>query len=306
VQSASASSASSSGSSLSPESAELLADHVQQRLQYFYFLGQMAAKALYDGIQIESQFALFFLRSCVGLSNYIDDLQGLDPQIHSSLMKLKALGDGAAGGDIAAMGLTFSVDRHAAGGAVRTVDLLPNGSNIAVTAENKVRFIYLLSDYYLSRQLSRQASAFQQGMASVLNLQWLRMFAAEELRLLLSGSQSFDVADLQRHTNYGSGYSQDHELIRWFWEIINEFDAEQRGQLLRFATSCSRAPLLGFQALQPQFCIQRVNADALEQNLPTAATCANLLRVPRFSSKQRLKEKLLYAITTASHGFGLT
>ena len=32
----------------------------------------------------------------------------------------------------------------------------------------------------------------------------------------------------------------------------------------------------------------------------------NLLRVPRFSSKQRLKEKLLYAITTASHGFGLT
>jgi nanoRNase/pAp phosphatase (c-di-AMP/oligoRNAs hydrolase) len=32
----------------------------------------------------------------------------------------------------------------------------------------------------------------------------------------------------------------------------------------------------------------------------------NLLRLPRYSSKQRLKEKLLYAITTAAHGFGLT
>jgi len=36
------------------------------------------------------------------------------------------------------------------------------------------------------------------------------------------------------------------------------------------------------------------------------AKVMNLLRLPRFSSKQRLKEKLLYAITTASHGFGLT
>lgn len=51
---------------------------------------------------------------------------------------------------------------------------------------------------------------------------------------------------------------------------------------------------------------QRVEAGADEQMLPTAATCMNLLRLPRYTSKQRLKEKLLYAITTASHGFGLT
>ena len=81
---------------------------------------------------------------------------------------------------------------------------------------------------------------------------------------------------------------------------------EQLAAFLRFATSCSRAPLLGFHYLSPKFCIQRVNADEREQNMPTAATCMNLLRLPRFTSKQRLQQKLLYAIENAAHGFGLT
>jgi ubiquitin-protein ligase E3 C len=49
-----------------------------------------------------------------------------------------------------------------------------------------------------------------------------------------------------------------------------------------------------------------VNVDSTESTLPSAATCMNLLRLPRYSTKQKLKEKLLYAIQQAQHGFGLT
>lgn len=231
---------------------ELSPEHAQQTLRYFYFFGQMVGKAVYDGIQIETQFALFFLRFCVGRVNSLDDLRGLDPVLHGSLMKLKSFKDTD---DISELGLTFSVDRQTYG-VTRSYDLIPNGSEVAVTNENKVRFIYLMSDYYLNKQMARQSHAFQQGVASILNTDWLRMFAAEEFRLLISGSQAVDRRDLQAHTQYSSGYSKDHELIRWLWEVIHEATDEEVAALLRFATSCSRAPLLGFKHLYPQFCIQ--------------------------------------------------
>lgn len=40
-------------------------------------------------------------------------------------------------------------------------------------------------------------------------------------------------------------------------------------------------------------------------HLPTSSTCANILRLPNYSNKELLKEKLLYAIKAKS-GFDLS
>ena len=92
------------------------------------------------------------------------------------------------------------------------------------------------------------------------------------------------------------------------------------GLFLKFVTSCSKPPLLGFAHLHPTFTVQCVAADGAEvpsvlaflgmgrketDRLPTAATCFNLLKLPNFKSKKVLKEKLLYAIKAAA-GFDLS
>lgn len=72
-------------------------------------------------------------------------------------------------------------------------------------------------------------------------------------RLLISGTPTaFRTEDLRAHTNYAGGYAAGHELIKWFWEVIDSFDDKQKSMFLRFATSCSRAPLLGFGTLYPK------------------------------------------------------
>jgi ubiquitin-protein ligase E3 C len=121
---------------------------------------------------------------------------------------------------------------------------------------------------------------------------------------LISGSAQISLDDLAAHTHYAGGYSQTHEQIRWLWEILRDFDETLRQRFLHFATSCARAPLLGFKALSPRFAIQRTNDDS-DASLPTASTCMNLLRLPRYSSKERLREKLTYAITSNA-GFALS
>lgn len=281
-----------------PDSAAVDPGH---HLMYFEFIGQIIGKAMYDGVLVAPQFANFFLRLVGGRYNYVDDMASLDPVVYRHLLFLKSYQ-----GDFASLALTFSVN-NLVFGKPTTHDLLPNGRNVAVTRANRMRFIYLLADYRLNKQIKQQAAAFLRGMHHVIKPAWLRMFTPDELRLLISGTPQLNVSQWKAHTLYSAGYAASHEVIRWFWELVDEFSEDDRSALLRFSTSSSRAPLLGFQALDPQFCIQRVDARTArdEENLPTSATCFNLLRIPRYRTKAKLKEKLLYAIHSGA-GFGLT
>jgi ubiquitin-protein ligase E3 C len=72
---------------------------------------------------------------------------------------------------------------------------------------------------------------------------------------------------------------------------------------LKFVTSTPRAPLLGFGSLNPRFTIRDAGDD--ENRFPTASTCVNLLKLPRFRSKEALRERLLYAVNSGA-GFDLS
>lgn len=127
---------------------------------------------------------------------------------------------------------------------------------------------------------------------------------ANELQVLISGAKTpIDVADLQQNTSYGGGYHASHPVILKFWRVVSSFDDIQRSKLLRFVTSCSRPPLLGFKNLFPGFAIHNAGRDP--ERLPTASTCMNLLKLPEIEDESLLKKKLLYAIESAS-GFELS
>lgn len=145
--------------------------------------------------------------------------------------------------------------------------------------------------------------AFKQGLANIIDLNWLRMFSPGELQTLISGAQlPIDIEDLKKHTNYSGAYSESHSVIKCFWKVVSEFEDTQRRQLLKFVTSCSRPPLLGFKDLYPPFCIHSAGK---EDRLPTSSTCMNLLKLPEFIEKETMKAKILYAIESGV-GFELS
>ena len=66
------------------------------------------------------------------------------------------------------------------------------------------------------------------------------MFNQQELQILLGGVDSLiDVDDLCANTQYGGLYDDHHPTIQASWEVVNELEQDDR-----FATSCSRPPLL--------------------------------------------------------------
>ncbi|ETE72743.1 Ubiquitin-protein ligase E3C, partial [Ophiophagus hannah] len=256
--------------------------------RHYYFLGRMLGKALYENMLVELPFASFFLSKLLGTSADVDihHLASLDPEMYKNLLFLKSYED-----DVEELGLNFTVVNNDLGEA-QVVELKLGGKDIPVTSANRIAYIHLVADYRLNKQIRQHCLAFRQGLANVVNLEWLRMFDQQEIQVLISGAQ----VPIR-------GYTADHPVIKIFWRVVESFTDDEKRKLLKFVTSCSRPPLLGFKELYPAFCIHNGGSDL--ERLPTASTCMNLLKLPEFCDEHLMRSKLLYAIECAA-GFELS
>ena len=164
--------------------------------------------------------------------------------------------------------------------------LVPGGEAKIVTNENRILYAHMMADYRLNRliydqhhrlisktlrQIKQQSMAFMTGFRSVIDPSWLSLFSAPELQKLISGTnEKIDVDDLKKYVEYIGGYHSGHrvryfsgmhfiglshhivtQVIKWLWEVVAEdLDAKEQRLFLRFVTSCSRPPILGFQTLE--------------------------------------------------------
>ncbi|XP_075875659.1 ubiquitin-protein ligase E3B [Nelusetta ayraudi] len=300
----------------------------ENHLQLFEFVGKMLGKAVYEGIVVDVPFASFFLSQVLGhhhstFYSSIDELPSLDSEFYKNLTSIKRYD-----GDVGDLGLTLSYDEDVMGQIV-CHELIPGGKTMPVTNENKISYIHLMAHFRMHTQIKEQTSAFIRGFRSIINPEWLHMFSTPEVQRLVSGDNAeIDLDDLKKHTVYYGGFHSSHRVIIWLWDILSsDFTAEERAMFLKFVTSCSRPPLLGFAYLKPPFSIRCVEVsddqdtgDTLGSvlrgfftirkkepggRLPTSSTCFNLLKLPNYSKKSILRDKLRYAISMNT-GFELS
>jgi hypothetical protein len=285
----------------SPLSGSVEAEH----LRHFEFMGRVLGKAVYSGILVKTQFALPFLNKLLDRTCVMDDLFGLDPELYRHLMSLKAIAKESATA-LEDLTLAFTAAVPTRDGGSREVELIPNGSQVAVTNANFLEYTYRLANFKLNLQTGPQSRAFLRGFRDLIPVEWIRMFDARELQMVIGGQQrALDLENMREFTSYGGGYHPSQPIIQWFWEVLGELTPSQQGEFLKFVTSCSRQPLLGFKYMQPPFCVQKVPLDAASNKLPTAATCMSLLKLPDYKDKATLKAKLVYAISSNA-GFELS
>jgi ubiquitin-protein ligase E3 C len=169
-----------------------------------------------------------------------------------------------------------------------------------------LEYIERVSNHLLVKRLRPQSDAFKKGLAEVIDLEHLAIFNEAELQVLISGAPTaIDVVDLKQHCRLAGGFTSMDRTVQRFWKVVASLDAREQALLLRFVTSCQRPPPLGFEQLQPPFCLQRIPVSSDDEKLPSAATCFNTLKLPTYSSEKVMKKKLLVSITSNS-GFELT
>merc|ERR1711904_478590 len=101
-----------------------------------------------------------------------------------------------------------------------------------------------------------------------------------------------DVAAVQRSATFSNWSSEDEEYLAGFWKILGSLSAEELCKFAIFVSSSSRMPPGGWKDFSMK--VQR-NGDG-DDRMPTAYTCFNMLLLPRYSSVDVIKTKLLKAI----------
>lgn len=188
------------------------------------------------------------------------------------------------------------------------VELIPGGAKELVTEENKLQYVEKLCEFYLIGQVQREWQLLRQGFEDLLPFHLLRehCIGEKDLELLIVGLPEIDVKDWQRHTAVDGPMAntpEGEQVVRWFWEVVEQFGDERKAKLLQFATGSSRLPADGFAGLEPCFCIYLNMGEASQ--LPTASTCANQLNLCIYPSRRVLIEKLKIACHETNEGFGL-
>lgn len=153
--------------------------------------------------------------------------------------------------------------------------------------------------------LQEQTESLVKGFYEVVDPRLVSVFDARELELVIAGTAEIDINDWRMNTEYRSGYHDNHQVIVWFWQVIEKFTNEQRLRMLQFVTGTSSIPYEGFAALRGstgarRFCIEKWGKT---NSLPRAHTCFNRLDLPPYPSPETLFEKLLLAVEeTATFG----
>eukprot|EP00611_Tribonema_gayanum_P020019 TRINITY_DN3580_c0_g1_i4.p1 TRINITY_DN3580_c0_g1~~TRINITY_DN3580_c0_g1_i4.p1 ORF type:complete len:291 (-),score=114.78 TRINITY_DN3580_c0_g1_i4:146-1018(-) len=264
-------------------------------LEEYQLIGTLLGLAVYNGVLLDVQFPLVVFRKLLGQPLGMDDLDSIDPELRRGLQQLLDY-EGTDVEDVFCR--TFEVEWEEFG-ITRKAELRPDGAQTPVTAENKDSFVALYISWLLRDSIQAQYDAFERGFLRVMGSASLSLLRAEELELLVAGSPAVDFDQLQKVAEY-EGYTSDHETVKQFWQVVHDLDAEAKKNFLFFVTGCKRAPAGGLGRLT--FKVQRAGPDS--DALPTAHTCFNTILLPEYATPDKLRSRLLTAITECE-GFGL-
>lgn len=147
----------------------------------------------------------------------------------------------------------------------------------------------------LLRGQKQMLNYFAEGLSSVLPVEYFSLFTAEELRDFVCGKYELDIDLLKRVVEY-EGYTENDDVITYFWSVLREMTHEERKLFLQFTWARTRLPTRECDFDVP-FKIQKdTKSSSNDDALPSASTCFFTLILPEYKEKEVLKEKLMFAI----------
>jgi hypothetical protein len=111
---------------------------------------------------------------------------------------------------------------------------------------------------------------------------------------MICGTPDIDIELLKQHTIY-EGYTSTSRTVIYFWNVLKTFTPHERTLFLKFVWGRSRLPVTE-EAFSNPMKIQKLDRSNPDSVLPLSHTCFFSIEIPAYTSKQILKEKLLYSI----------
>ncbi|KAL1434988.1 hypothetical protein MTO96_001543 [Rhipicephalus appendiculatus] len=244
------------------------------KLKHYEYAGRIVSKCLYESSLgsgyrqlVRARFSRSFLAQLIGLRVHYKYFEQDDPDLY--VTKIKYILEN----DVDDMELYFSEEEYTSSGQLlKTTELIPGGSKIHVTNQNKLMYLDALAQYRLATSVREEVEYFLKGLNELIPENLLCIFDENELELLMCGTGQFSIADFKaNHTVSGFSF-EFRKVLDWFWTAVSNFTEEEMARLL---------------------------------HLPTAHTCFNQLCLPDYDSYEQFERALRLSINEGTEGFGM-
>eukprot|EP01084_Bolivina_argentea_P059585 108835_1 len=147
-------------------------------------------------------------------------------------------------------------------------------------------------------KFDKQIELIRSGLSVVIPVSYLKLFNWYEVEEMVCGPKKLNI-ELLKKMSYYDGFDENDKWIIWLWEIIeNELNEKEIQYLLMFCWGRKRLPA-NEKEFDSKFKISHKHSSKtqkeIDQLLPTAATCYFQLKIPKYSNKDIMKKRLLYA-----------
>eukprot|EP00391_Amoebophrya_sp_Ameob2_P007046 CAMPEP_0178991654 /NCGR_PEP_ID=MMETSP0795-20121207/5655_1 /TAXON_ID=88552 /ORGANISM="Amoebophrya sp., Strain Ameob2" /LENGTH=3162 /DNA_ID=CAMNT_0020683401 /DNA_START=863 /DNA_END=10354 /DNA_ORIENTATION=- len=194
----------------------------------------------------------------------------------------------------------------------RSSPLKPGKETFVTNQAELAHYIHLVAYHTLYGSVKELVHEFRTAFLTLHSLESIKIYSEQELAVLIVGASTRDNRYWQVEQHLGKyvqpshGFSPESATFRNLLEVMQELDWEQRKKFLSFVTGAHSLPPNGFAGLRPLLQVAKKDEKEADNFLPSVMTCANYLKLPDYSSKEVLREKLFHAIRGDSQSFLLS
>lgn len=280
-------------------------------LELFGYLGTFVARSMLDNRILDFRFSKVFFQlmhlHAKGQSldlnqpeQLIDIVSMVDAQIGRSLQYLY---DNQNSSNLESLALTFTVPGY-------DIELVENGGDIVVNSANVRTYIEKVIDQILQSGIEKQIKSFIQGFSKAFPYTSLSILTPEELSDLYGRvEEDWSEKTLYSFINADHGYNMDSATIHDLVSVLSSFNRQEQRLFLQFLTGSPKLPIGGFKSLKPRLTVVLKHTEdnlTPDEYLPSVMTCANYLKLPKYSCREILRSRIVQAMNEGSGAFLLS
>ena len=261
----------------------------------YELIGTIFGLAIYNNTILDVKLPISVYKKLLGIKPSFSDLKECDEELYNNLNYILTQDNPKLEEEL---DTNFTVVDDKFGEKI-IIPLKPDGEKTMINNTNKEEYVRLYTDWFFNKSIDEYFKSFEKGFYKIFHKSLIKILTPEELELIICGTQYLDFYELKRACQY-EDFDQNSESIKYFWEILLDFNEEEKKKFLSFVTGCDRAPIDGLGSLK----ITVSNGGSDLNQLPTAHTCFNNLILPDYKNKEKMK-KAIHTAINYSEGFGL-
>ena len=261
----------------------------------YELIGTIFGLAIYNNTILDVKLPISVYKKLLGIKPSFSDLKECDEELYNNLNYILTQDNPKLEEEL---DTNFTVVDDKFGEKI-IIPLKPDGEKTMINNMNKEEYVKLYTDWFFNKSIEEYFKSFEKGFYKIFHKSLIKILTPEELELIICGTQYLDFYELKRACQY-EDFDPNSESIKYFWEILLDFNEEEKKKFLSFVTGCDRAPIDGLGSLK----ITVSNGGSDLNQLPTAHTCFNNLILPDYKNKEKMK-KAIHTAINYSEGFGL-